>query len=117
MALTNTVLDAANNAITGLLGFASLHTADPGGTGANEVTGGGYTRIAAVWDPSSGAVAALDAPLNFVGPLGGPATHIGFWSAISAGAWRGGKALTGDQNFSASGQYTVAAVTLTAANA
>lgn len=116
MALTNAVLDVGNNAITAVLGFASLHTANPGGTGANEVTGGGYTRIAAVWDPSSGAVAALDGALDFVGPANGAAQYIGFWSLISAGTWRGGAALTGDQTFNAAGEYTVTAVTLTAAN-
>lgn len=117
MALTNAVLDIGNNAITAVLGFASLHTANPGGTGASEVAGGGYTRVAASWDPSSGAVAALDGPLAFVGPANGDAKYVGFWSLISGGTWRGGAALTGDQTFNAGGEYNVTAVTLTAANA
>lgn len=117
MPLTNAALDAGNNAITALLGFASLHTADPGGTGASEVTGGGYTRVAATWNPSSGAIAALNGTLSFSGPANGAAQYVGFWSASSGGTWRGGKALIGDQTFNAAGQYTVTAVTLTAANA
>jgi hypothetical protein len=116
MAFTTAVLNAAVDGATAILGFASLHTADPGGTGANEVAGGGYTRIAAVWDPATGAIGALDAALNFSGPANGAATHIGFWSAISAGTWRGGEALTGDQTFNAAGDYTVTAVTVTGAN-
>lgn len=118
MTLQNAVLDGAVDGATALLAFMSLHTADPGGTGASEVAGGGYTRIAVSWDPSSGGIAALSGtPITFSGPAGGPATYVGLWSAISGGTWRGGAALTGDQTFNAAGSYNVNAATVTITNA
>src|SRR5438552_4192522 len=97
MALQAAVVNASVNAATALLGYASLHTADPGGSGASEVSGGGYARQPATWDAASGQIGALNGTLTFAGPSNGAATYIGFWSAVSAGTWRGGKALTGDQ--------------------
>lgn len=113
MGLNVGVLDAAVDAATDLLLFASIHTSAPDATGSNEVTGGGYARQAVAFDPATSAVASLDATLAFSGPASGAATHIGFWSASSGGTFRGFKALTGDQAFNAAGEYEVTSVTVT----
>ena len=116
MPVETDVLNAAADGATAIMGFASLHTADPGGTGASEVTGGGYARQAVTWDAAAGAVAGLNGTLSFSGPASGGATHLGLWSAVTGGTWRGSSALTGDQAFNASGEYNITEITLTAAN-
>lgn len=117
MPATTAVLNAAVDGATTLLGFASIHTADPEPSGANEVTGGGYARQAITWDPATGAVAGIDGTLSFNGPANEDATHLGLWSAVSGGTFRGSSVLTGDQAFNASGEYNVTAITVTGSNA
>lgn len=46
MALTNAALEVMGDALAGAITHVSLHSADPGGTGANEVG----TRLATSWD-------------------------------------------------------------------
>ena len=67
--------------------YMSLHTADPGTTGANEATGGSpaYARKALTWtagasDGSISTSAVFDVPP-------GTYTFIGFWSAASGGSF------------------------------
>jgi hypothetical protein len=78
-----------NTAFTGpATVYMSLHTADPGLTGANEITGNAYART--VWSPgaeSNGQV-QNNASVTFPGPTPanwGVATHMGLWDAASAG--------------------------------
>lgn len=77
--------------------YVSLHTADSGEAGANEVSGGSYARQA-----SGGFAAAAsgttdnDAIIDFTGmPAvgGGGVTHVGIWDAVSAGNFLVGGAL------------------------
>ncbi len=117
MALTDATINTGVDALTAIMGFASLHDADPGLTGADEITGGGYARLAVTWDPATGRVAALNGTLEFSGPASASVSHIGLWSAVSGGTFRGGDALTGDTAFNASGEYNVTSITLTGANA
>lgn len=53
MSLTTTAKDTMLNALT--ITQLSAHTGFPGGTGANEVTGGTYAKVAATFAASSGA--------------------------------------------------------------
>lgn len=72
----------------------SLHTASPGYTGANEVAGGSYARQGATFGaPSAGSKATTNAQ-NWTSMPAVTVTHFGFWSAVSAGTWRGGGPLT-----------------------
>ena len=50
----NTSKDAALTAIGAAASYISLHSADPGTTGANEISGGSYARVATTWGSSSG---------------------------------------------------------------
>lgn len=75
--------------------FISLHSADPGITGAAELTNIGYARKAAAWGAASGQQIANNGIIEF-GPAGeqwAQATYVGLWSAIAAGTFIAGAAL------------------------
>ena len=59
-------------------GLVSLHIGDPGTTGANELSGGGYARETPVWNAASGgqvqAVATFDVPISTI-------SHVGIWDS------------------------------------
>ncbi|MCE0510834.1 hypothetical protein LVJ59_17435 [Microbacterium sp. KKR3/1] len=94
MAFTNETKEVAALAAAGRGDWISLHTGDPGTTGANEATGGSpaYARKQTVWSGGSsdgsvpGSVVAFDVPA-------GEYTHIGVWTASTAGTFVGGFAL------------------------
>lgn len=85
----------------------SAHTASPGDNGANEVAGGAYARQAIAFNAA--AAGAMDDSTNGAVipiPAGTTVTHIGFWSASSAGTFLGYVDVT-DEAFANSGTYTV----------
>jgi hypothetical protein len=111
MSLTSAVLDAANDGATAILGYAAIHSSSSSGSQTSN------ERRAITWGSSSGAVATSTAvPLAFTGTPGAAATHLGIWSALSGGTFRGYKTLSGDQTFNAAGAYNVTALTLTASS-
>lgn len=110
MAYTPAAMNAATNAITAAYPFIGLHSADPGTTGANETTA---TRKSAGWPAASAGRSTVTA-LAFTGGTGnGACTYVGFWSAATGGTFGGGFALSGNQTFDASGNYTVDSLTAT----
>lgn len=78
--------------------FLSIHTADPGDTGANEYIGySGGLRIAITFAAASAASAAsggTSAQQDFTSMGVTTITHIGVWTANTAGTFKGGGALT-----------------------
>jgi hypothetical protein len=89
--------------------YASLHTADPGSDGSSEVTGGSpaYARKAITWgSPSNGSVSS-SGNLAFDVPGSTTITHIGYWSADTAGTFLGSRALDTNQTFATQGTYTI----------
>ena len=107
-----------NAAVAGVAGVAlylSIHSADPGGTGASELTGGSpaYARKSASWgSPSGGAVAASSVTFDI--PAGSTAAYFGMWSAVTAGTFEGGGALSASEVYGAQGTYVLSSTTLTA---
>jgi hypothetical protein len=99
-------------------GFISLHTADPGTTGASEVAGGTYVRVAVTWTASSGGSAASNAgALTINLPASTTASFFGIWSASSAGTYYIGGALTPTVTTGASaGTVTFAIAQITVAS-
>lgn len=94
--------NAANAIIDGLDGYyVSLHTADPGVTGANEVAGGSYTRQQVSLGAASNKAASNDAALNFAGMPAVTITHVGIWSLASGGVFQIGGALTASKTTNA----------------
>lgn len=108
------LLDATLNSMADHLGtlvtHVSLHTADPGTSGTSEDTAG---RQAVTWTAAATGDIAATADLVFTGgTASGPVTHVGFWSASTAGTFYGSAPLTGDATFSSTGDYTVTALSV-----
>ncbi|HEX5211629.1 MAG TPA: hypothetical protein VFW22_07840 [Pseudolabrys sp.] len=113
--------EAAVLAAIAATAYVSLHTADPGDTGANEVSGAAYARQGPVAFVNSGnnpTVAANSAIVSFPTATApqGTITHFGVWTAASAGVYQGGGALdapkpvaSGDQVRFLTGALTLAA--------
>lgn len=86
----------------------SLHTADPGSTGASEITTGGTTRQALTWGtPSGGSVPA--SPVTFTVDSV-TVTHVGLWAADGV-TFLGGGATDTEETFGGPGELD-AVVTL-----
>lgn len=108
---------AENAAVTGIKNaatFISLHTADPGLTGASEVLGGTYARVATSWGTvASGSVTGTAATINV--PAATTITHWGLNTAGTAGTFYYGGTLPASETFGAAGTYALTP-TLSATN-
>lgn len=93
--LRNKELDTLDNVSFAVAtAYASLHTGNPGITGANEATGGSYARQLVSLGAAASGASSNDVALNFTGmpAVGAPGlTHVGLWDAVSAGnfLWAG----------------------------
>lgn len=77
--------------------YVSLHTGDPGNTGANEVAGGSYIRQLETFGvAASGALSNVTA-ITFEDMPSCKVTYVGFWSADTAGTFKGSAVLAGSQ--------------------
>jgi hypothetical protein len=77
--------------------YMSLHTAAPGLTGANEVSGNAYARTAIAFGAPTGGSGAETGTTTFPAPTPanwGTVTHFGLWDAATAGNYLLGDALT-----------------------
>ena len=90
--------------------FVSLHTGDPGDTGANEATTGGYGRVAqsfgsAATDGGGTTTISSNADIT-IGPFSGAATftHMGIFDASSGGNFIAGGALSSSRTVASSDQ-------------
>lgn len=110
MALQNTLFDPMLDAAAAEAVSASLHTADPGATGTDELTGGTYARQAITWAAASGGTVGSSAGLTFSVPGGNTVTYLGLWD--SAAAFLGGIVLSSPESYGATGTYTVSLLTL-----
>lgn len=93
MAKTDALKTTLLTSYKGAALYASLHTSDPGTTGTGEASGGSpaYARKSVTWGtPSAGTVSG--GTVTFDVPAG-TYTHIGFWSAVTAGTYVDGYAL------------------------
>jgi hypothetical protein len=111
MALNDTILNIGNAAMQTAMTHAAIHTAQPNASGSNESSA---ARQAITWVTAANGDLVAPVDLNFTGGASsGAATHVGFWSASSAGTFYGWHALTGDQTFNAAGEYTLTGITIT----
>ena len=90
MAFTSASKDAAFNALTALGSYISLHSADPGTTGANEVSGA--ARQQTTWGTSSSGTSS-GTQVTFSSVPSGSYTHYGVWTAATGGTFRWGFSL------------------------
>lgn len=112
MALASTAyvlqaLDAltASGTPVNLATHISLHTATTSTTGAAEATGGGYARQAMTWNAASAGTKTNSGTASFTTSGATANTHIGTFSAVTAGTFGIGLPLTSN----------VTAVTITVA--
>lgn len=86
--------------------YVSAHTADPGDTGTNEVTGGSYARKSITWNaPSGGSIDSSNQPVLDI-PSGTTVTHIGLFDASTSGNFVASANVT-DETFGSDGTYTI----------
>ncbi len=96
--------------------YISLHTADPGTTGASECTGGSYARqlgnssFAAAGSGSK----ASNAAFNFTGMPAATVTHVGIWDAVTTGNFLWGGSLTASKTVGAGDTFQLPSGQLTA---
>lgn len=79
----------------------SLHTADPGATGASEATGGSYARQTAGYNTASGGACAIAATVNFTSMPAATITHVGLWDSTGTPKFLQGAALAASKTLSA----------------
>jgi hypothetical protein len=104
MPLTDAERNTVADAEAARLLYASLHTGNPGSTGASEATGGtpAYARKALTF-ASAASGTATAGEVTFDVPAG-TYTHFGVWSASTGGTFRGGNPLAVSQTMSSQGQ-------------
>lgn len=90
----NQALDALAGGAVNVLAFVSLHTADPGTTGASETSGGSYARQACSWNAAASRAKTNSSALTFSTTGASAMTHFGTASAVSAGTFGISGALT-----------------------
>ena len=100
----NAMLDA----LSGLAVFVSLHEADPGESGINEISGGtpAYIRKAITWSAASGGSLDSSNQPEFDVGAGKTVAFVGFFSAESGGIFYGA-ADVDDEVFTNQGTYTL----------
>lgn len=99
--------------------YVSAHTADPGTTGTNEVTGGSYARQALTYNTAtgSGGTATMTLASSPSIPIPGTPTtvsYLGIWNISTGGTqanWMG-RVDIGDEVFSSDGNLEVTTLTL-----
>jgi hypothetical protein len=87
-----------NDGATGLSGgitHFSAHTAFPGTTGTNEVSGGTYARQAATWGAASAGAVTQTGNADIPIPAGVTVKYVGYWNALTAGTFKGAAPLGG----------------------
>ena len=99
------------NALRTAIDEISLHTAEPDGSGSNEVTGGDYARADSTYitfTAVSGGAFELEADVDFAGPASGDVLYFGIWDGAT---FLGYGAVTGDTSFNTAGEFVLQAGT------
>ncbi len=99
--------------------YLSLHTADPGTTGASEVTDGTYARqnVTAAFPAASSGSVSNDVAITYpAATTGFTATHYGIWTAVTAGTFIHGGDISPDKAVGAGeqAQFAIGTLTITA---
>jgi hypothetical protein len=93
----------------------SLHTADPGTTGASECTDANYVRQAIKFGAASGGVSTSNQAANFPAMAASQTlAGVGIWTTATAGSFKVGAAVTSfTAGIGVQVQYASGAVTFT----
>jgi hypothetical protein len=98
----NTMLDSITTF------YVSLHSADPGDTGASELSGSPYARIQATVGAAANGTRNLSSDVLLDVPGGSTVSYVGYWSAATGGTFLG-KDDVDDESYTSDGQYKVLA--------
>lgn len=105
MAQSNASKAVAQDAVGAVARWFSLHTGDPGTTGANEMAGTGAARAQTTWSAANAGTGTKAGTEAVIGVPVGTATHYGLWTAASGGTFHLGGALTVPEVYAAPGTY------------
>lgn len=89
----------------------SLHTGDPGATGANEATGGSYARQTAGYAAASGGACALAGTVSFTSMPASTITHIGLWDSAGTPLFLQGAALAASKILNSGDTFNLTSAT------
>ena len=81
----NQALDSLSGGTVNVLAYVQLNSADPGTTGASELTS--TTRQACTWNAAATRAKTNSSALSFTTPGTTAATHFSTWSAVTAGTF------------------------------
>lgn len=88
MPFTESSVNLALNAIASTIGFVSLHNANPGNTGANEIAG--VTRQPTTYNTAANTQSTIVAGVPFSNvPANQTVWWVGLWTAQTGGTFRG----------------------------
>lgn len=108
--LTDATLNSLGTSLAALITHVSLHSANPGSTGASETTA---ARLPVSWNVDADGDLTMTSQKDFTGvAANGAVQFVGLWSALTGGTFRGYHALTGDATANAAGAYSVTQVTI-----
>jgi hypothetical protein len=88
--------------------YISLHTANPGETGSNEVTGGDYVRKAGSFAAASSGATTTDADLEWTNMPSCTVYAVGVWDTSSSGNFLWGGDLTAQKTVNAGDTFKIA---------
>ena len=100
----STSKDAALTAIGAAAAYISLHFADPGTTGLNEISGGTYVRVQTTWGTAA-ASSMAGSQVTIQVPAGVTVAYWGVWTASTAGFYYEGGTLPLSQAYIQAGTY------------
>lgn len=108
MAFTNATKEAAALAVTGRGNWISVHTGDPGATGANEATGGGYARAQTTWAGGGADGVVPGSQVSITLPAAAGYECLGVWTAATGGTFVGALEFDGGPIGAISEPFTLA---------
>ncbi len=94
--------------------YVSLHSSDPGITGAGEIAGGSYSRKAITFSAPSGGIVSNSSLIEFQGMPAVTVTHLGLWAAASGGQFLMGGSANATKTYGVGDTCQIKASTLTA---
>ena len=100
----NNMIDSQRTVIT----HASLHSADPGENGENELTGGSYARVPVTFEAAANGRSNLSADVTFEVPAGSSVLYVGYWDAEIDGVFQGSDDVP-QEDYTSDGQYILQA--------
>jgi len=108
--MSNFTVDALNiaaDAVAGDIATVSLHSADPGDTGLNELSGGSYARQSVTFDPATGGDAFVNNSPTFDVPPDGTVAWLGFWDGAGTPEFKVGVQVVTETYSENGGTYQV----------